>query len=146
MPYDCHKKVKFDQDIFLEINRNFTHMFKWSTMYSEHMPKETTISYDSYEYAYHQLLLELVLLQEKSIKAAIGKSKIKKLYIDGGFSDNEVYIQMLSQSMNKMKLRTANSSLGSALGAAIVISDKILEPKFLKNNYAVKKHVPLNLK
>lgn len=146
VPYDCHKKVKFDQDIFLEINRNFTHMFKWSTMYSEHMPKETTMAYDSYEYAYHQLLLELVLLQEKSIKAAIGKSKIKKLYIDGGFSDNEVYIQMLSQSLNKMKLRTANSSLGSALGAAIVISDKILESKFLKKNYAVKKRVPLNLK
>jgi glycerol kinase len=110
------------------------------------MPNETIMVYDSYEYAYHQLLLELVLLQEKSIKAAIGKSKIKKLYIDGGFSDNEVYIQMLSQFMNTMKLRTANSSLGSALGAAIVISDKILESKFLKNNYAVKKHVPLILK
>ncbi len=42
-----------------------------------------------------------------------------------------------------MKLSTTDSSLGSALGAAIVISDVTLEPKFLKKNYSLKKHTSL---
>ena len=86
-------------------------------------------------------MLELVLIQVKSIRSAIGDEKIERIYIDGGFSDNEVYIQLLSQSLDNMKLSTTDSSLGSALGAAIVISDAILEPKFLKKNYSLKKHV-----
>lgn len=143
---DYHKTVKFDQDTFFEINKDFVHMFKWLSIPSEDMPKATKIPYDKFEHAYHQLMLELVLLQEKSIRAAIGNEKIERLYVDGGFTDNEVYIQLLSQYLRNMKLRTTDSSLGSALGAAIVISDVTLEAKFLKKNYAVKKHKSLILK
>jgi len=140
---DYHKTVPFNQDTFFEINKDFVPMFKWSSMASEDMPEETHIPYDKFEHAYHQLILELVLLQEKSIRAAIGIEKIERLYVDGGFSDNEVYIQLLSQHLSKMKLRTTDSSLGSALGAALVISDITLEPNFLKKNYSLKKHIPL---
>ncbi|QLG44638.1 FGGY-family carbohydrate kinase [Costertonia aggregata] len=137
---DYHKTVKFDQGIFFEIIKDFVHMFKWSSIASDDMPEETKIPYDKFEHAYHQLMLELVLLQEKSIRAAIGNEKIKRLYIDGGFSDNEIFIQLLSQYLGDMKLSTTDASLGSALGAALVISDTLLEPKFLKKNYALKKY------
>ncbi|MDB4292609.1 FGGY family carbohydrate kinase [Maribacter sp.] len=139
---DYHKQVKFDQDIFFEINKDFRHLFKWSTISSEEMPGETRIPYDTFEQAYHQLMLELVLLQEKSTRAAIGNVHIKKLYIEGGFSDNEVYIQLLAHYFRDMKLSTTDASLGSALGAALVISNVPLGPKFLKKNYACKKHSP----
>jgi hypothetical protein len=36
-------------------------------------------------------------------------------------------------------MRTTNSPLGSALGAALVISDKTIKRKFLKKHYAMKK-------
>jgi hypothetical protein len=143
---DYHKTVKFDQDTFFEINKDFVHMFKWASISSEDMPEETKIPYHKFEHAYHQMMLELVLLQEKSIRAAIGNEKIERLYIDGGFSDNEIYIQLLSHYLRNMKLSTTDASLGSALGAAIVVSEVTLEPKFLKKNYALKKHRPLIFK
>lgn len=143
VPEDYHKTVKFNQAIIFEINKDFVYMFKWHSIASVNMPEEIKITYDKFEHAYHQLMLELVLLQEKSIRSAVGDVKIKKLYVDGGFSDNEVYIQLLSQYLSNMKLSTTDSSLGSALGAAIVISDITLEPKFLKKNYACKKHISL---
>jgi sugar (pentulose or hexulose) kinase len=143
---DYHRGIEFDQDVFFEINRDFVHMFKWESIASPDMPQETKISYDRFEHAYHQLMLELVLLQERSIRSAIGDDPIERLYVDGGFSDNQVYIQLLSQYFRNMKLSTTDSSLGSALGAAIVISDVALEPKFLKKNYALKKHRPLTSK
>jgi sugar (pentulose or hexulose) kinase len=142
VPEDYHRTVKFDQDTFIEITKDFMFMFKWIGITSENMPEETKITYDKFEQAYHQLMLELVLLQEKSIRSAMGNEKIGRLYVDGGFSDNEVYIQLLSQSLTNMKISTTDSSLGSALGAAIVISEVTLEPKFLRKNYALKKHIP----
>ncbi|MRI02419.1 carbohydrate kinase [Kriegella sp. EG-1] len=142
VPEDYHKTVSFNQNTFFEIKKDFVPMFKWSSITTKDMPEETKLTYDKFEHAYHQLMLELVLLQVKSIKAAIGNEKIDRLYIDGGFSDNEVYIQLLSQHLYNMKLRTTDSSLGSALGAALVISDITLEPKFLKKNYSLKKHRP----
>jgi hypothetical protein len=48
----------------------------------------------------------------------------------------------LSHHFRDKKLRTTEASLGSALGAAISISDTKLNSKFLKKNYALKKHVP----
>jgi hypothetical protein len=44
-----------------------------------------------------------------------------------------------------MELLTTDSSLGSALGAAIAISDAKLNSKFLKKNYSLKKHIPFIL-
>lgn len=146
VPEDYHRNIKFDQDTFFEINKDFVPMFKWYSIIAENMPKKTRITYTKFEHAYHQLMLELVLLQEKSIRSAIGKENIERLYVDGGFSDNDVYIRLLSHYLSNMKLSTTDSSLGSALGAAIVISDVTLEPKFLRKNYSLKKHRPLTLK
>ncbi|KAA5824816.1 carbohydrate kinase [Algibacter amylolyticus] len=139
---DYHRSVKFDYDMYSEIMKDFKHCYKWEGLTDEDMPQQTQIAYTKYEYAYHQLMTELVLLQIKCIKKAIGNDTISRLYVDGGFSDNDVYIKLLSHYFRDKKLRTTNASLGSALGAAISISDTKLNSKFLKKNYALKKHVP----
>ena len=139
---DFHRNVKFDYDTYLEIMKDFKYCFKWESLTDKNMPEQTNFYYDKYEHAYHQLMTELVLLQINCIKKAIGNDDISGLYVDGGFSDNDLFIKLLSHNFRDKKLRTTNASLGSALGAAISISDAKLNPKFLKKNYALKKHVP----
>jgi len=139
---DYHRHVKFNYDTYFELIKDFKHSFKWEGLEDEDMPKETKISFTKYEHAYHQLMTELVLLQIKCVKKAIGDDSINRLYVDGGFSDNDLYVKLLSHYFRDKKLRTTQASLGSALGAAISISDTRLNSKFLKKNYALKKHVP----
>lgn len=56
-------------------------------------------------------MIELVMIQVKSIKIAIGNdSEIKYLYIDGKFSDNDIFIESLSHHFRSQKLRPTNSS------------------------------------
>ena len=143
---NLHKSVKFDYDTYFEILKDFEPMFSWEGITTKNMPTVTKITYDSFEHAYHHLIIELVLLQVESIQLAAGKDEIEKLYIDGGFSDNDVYIKLVSHYLRNMELRTTDSSLGSALGAAIAISDSKLNSKFLKKNYSLKKHIPFILK
>jgi len=138
-----HRNVKFDHNIYREIIQEFEYRFKWESLSDENMPSKTNVPYDKYEHAYHHLMIELVELQVKCITDAIGDTDVSKIYVDGGFSNNDIYIKLLSYHFKDKKLRTTDASLGSALGAAIAISDTKLNSKFLKKNYALKKHVPL---
>lgn len=143
VPYEQHMAVKFDYDTYQKLESGFTPCFQWKYLSDTNAPKETNITQSTYEEAYHQLMIELTHLQVNNIKAAKGGDEtIKRLFVDGGFSDNDVFIKLLSHYLRGMKLRSTSSSLGSALGAAIVISDSKLNSKFLKENYALKKHVP----
>lgn len=141
-----HKSVAFNHVVYNKVSVDFKHHFKWESLEDEQMPNQTNLDFDDYDHAYHQLMAELVLLQVKSVNKAIGDDKIDRLYIDGGFSDNDLYVKLLTYHFPKKKLRTTHASLGSALGAAIAISDIKLNSKFLKENYALKKHVPLIIK
>lgn len=139
---EYHRSVKFDCETYQEIVKDFQFMFKWESITDEEMPEHTRIPRQNYERAYHQLMTELVLIQIKSIKKAIDNNAIDSIYIDGGFSNNDVYVKLLSHYFRDKKLSTTDASLGSALGAAIAISDNKLNSKFLKENYALKKHIP----
>ena len=141
-----HKSVEFDYDVYLEILKDFTYSFKWESFSDKNTPEKTTYSYKLFDHAYHHLMIELVQLQVESIKRVADTQEINRLYIDGGFTDNDLYVKLLSHYLSDMKLRTTKASLGSALGAAIAISDTKLNSKFLKKNYALKKHVPFILK
>ncbi|HDZ14225.1 hypothetical protein LCGC14_1689980 [marine sediment metagenome] len=145
VPLDFHKRVTFDDEVFYEIIKDFEYAFRWMSIVDEKMPSATHFKYHRFEHAYHQLMIELVLLQVESIRIVAGEDHIEKLFIDGGFSDNDVYIKLVSHYLRNMELRTTDSSLGSALGAAIAISDIKLNSKFLKKNYSLKKHVPIIL-
>ena len=139
---DYHKTIAFDYKAYSEILQDFKHSFKWESFEHEKMPQETSYMYDTFEHAYHHLMIELVMLQVENINRIADTQKIDRLYVDGGFTDNDIYIKLLSHYLRGMKLRTTKASLGSALGAAIAISDTKLNSKFLKKNYALKKHVP----
>lgn len=146
-PYGAHKVVTFDPKIFQKLTGQNVHHYHFESI---HFPREQAeqtsyAAFTSFEEAYHQLMIELVELQVASAKLAIGNTPVRKIYIDGGFADNEIFVQLLSMAFPAYKLRTTKSPLGSALGAAIVISDKKVGRKFLKKHYTMRKHTPLVL-
>ncbi|WP_124981022.1 FGGY-family carbohydrate kinase [Nonlabens xiamenensis] len=143
---DYHKQVMFDHEIYYNIIQNFEHKFKWKSIAAETMPASTDLDFKNFEYGYHQLMIELVKLQVKHIEKLRKDQDITRLYVDGGFTDNDLFVKLLSHYLRDMKLRTTKASLGSALGAAIAISDSKLNSKFLKKNYSLKKHVPVIIK
>ena len=143
---DRHRTVAFDYGIYRSVMRDFRPWFRLEKMDYPGNPPRTEIATTDYAYAYHHLLAELVELQARSIDTAMGERPVKTLFIDGGFSDNEVFVQLISHRFRAQELRTTDASLGSALGAAICISDRHLNSLFLKKNYGLKKHQPFIIK
>lgn len=138
---NAHRQVGFNKLLFQKASKEKEHYFSFKYLKTpwKQPTKNKLEDFPNFEAAYHQLMWELVKLQVGAANLAIGQTSIKKLYIDGGFADNEVYVQMLANHFQDVKLRTTQSPLGSALGAAMVMDEKEIKKKFLKKNYALKK-------
>ncbi|MES2487310.1 MAG: FGGY family carbohydrate kinase [Bacteroidota bacterium] len=142
--YGYHREVHFDRNIYLKLTEKPAMYFKFEGIALQRLPQATALKpFDTFEEAYHQLMIELMELQIDTINNAIGNSAIKTIYIDGGFTDNDVFMKLMSHHFSNFKVLSTQSPLGSALGAAMVISDKKITSKFLKENYRMKKLVPL---
>jgi len=142
--YGYHRDLQFNQDIYLKLIEKPKVYFKFEGISLQRLPLETELEhFATFEEAYHQLMIELMELQIDTISNAIGNSDIKTIYIDGGFTDNDVFMKLMSHHFSNFKVLSTQSPLGSALGAAMVISDKQVTSKFLKENYRMKKLVPL---
>jgi L-fuculokinase len=146
-PFGYHRTVKFNKKIYRALTGDRQPKFCFESLrLSGPQPESTQLSgFPDFETAFHRLMMELMDLQVESARRAIGNSVIKKIYVDGGFADNEIFVKLASLHFKDYKLRTTQSPLGSALGAAMVISDKKVRPEFLKEHYAVRKHEPLIL-
>lgn len=143
--YGYHRNIAFDQALYQELTADYKHCFKLESIAIDRaQPEATQLSaFDSFEKAYHQLLIELVELQIEAAQRAIGNTLIHKIYIDGGFADNAIYVELLSAHFHDKKMRITQSPLGSALGAAMVIANKKVGKKFLKKHYALTKYTSL---
>jgi sugar (pentulose or hexulose) kinase len=75
----------------------------------------------NYETAYHALMLKIVRDQSRSTKLVLGKSGVKHVFVDGGFSMNLLYMQLLARAFPKLAVYAAEVPQASAIGAALAI-------------------------
>lgn len=145
--YGFHRDVQFDQDLYLRLmkNKNIYFRFEGIILKRKMITATDLNSFATFEEAYHQLMIELMDLQIHTITNAIGNSEIKNIYIDGGFTDNDVFMKLMSHHFQHYNVMSTHSPLGSALGASMVISNKKIDETFLQQHYQMKVLQPLIL-
>ncbi|MBS1948943.1 MAG: carbohydrate kinase [Bacteroidetes bacterium] len=79
--------------------------------------------YKNFEEAYHQLIFDLAAMQKKSTALIINSQTIKKIFVDGGFAKNPVYMHVLATFFSQFEVYAADVAQASALGAAIVMHE-----------------------
>lgn len=75
----------------------------------------------SYEEAYHLLIADLMVLQVQSSWLVMKDTSVKKIFVDGGFSKNPIYMQLLSAAFPELEVYAATVAQASSLGAAMAI-------------------------
>lgn len=142
-----HQGMKFNLDIYQKLQANMLPRFRFEGIQLKHESAEKTDLnvFDNFEEGYHQLMFELLGLQYQTIEHAIGNTSIKKIYIDGGFADNDIFVKLIANHFTQYKVRTTQLPLGSALGAAMVLGNKKLDKRFFKEHYRMKKLMPLQI-
>lgn len=82
--------------------------------------KETG-TFSSYEEAYHYLVAEIIVQQVKSTNLILQGTYVKKIFVDGGFSKNPIYMKLLADVFPTLEIFAASVPQASALGAAMAI-------------------------
>jgi len=79
--------------------------------------------YASYEEAYNQLVRNLVDRQVVSTKLVLNNPSMRRIFVDGGFSKNPVFMHALAVAFPDVEVYAASMAQASALGAAMAVHE-----------------------
>lgn len=139
-----YKQVRPDAGTALQIVENGRQFFK-NGIPEKHVDHAVNLAgFNSYEEAYHQLVMDLTLLNKEYIDMVIPENdNIKDIYISGGFARNEIYTRYLATLYPKKNIYTSEIDNATALGAAMVVYDAIGNRQDLKPNLGLQLQEPL---
>jgi len=136
---DLYKRISFDENMYKNLKKKDVTNFYFEELKNENQFATDLSKFDTYKTAYHQLMFKLVKKQIYSLHLALGKTKdIQTVFIDGGFSNNDLYCKMLADQLPQFQIKIASLASGSALGAAIVIDKESFNSEVFENVLKIK--------
>lgn len=78
-------------------------------------------AYSSDILAYHQLILDLVNQQYIATKRVLNGTAVKRIFVDGGFSKNVLFMNLLAAVFPELEVFAAYMAQATAVGAALAI-------------------------
>jgi sugar (pentulose or hexulose) kinase len=116
-------KEPFDIHLFETISTSFQRYFSFPLLNMDEMPeKDNDLSlFSSFTFAFYQMVWELSTYQVKVIKMASEGKVFQRMYIDGGFSKNKIFIQSLKKQLPDLEIMVSDHSSGTSLGAAMQV-------------------------
>jgi sugar (pentulose or hexulose) kinase len=120
-PFDHYKSIKFDPA------KNSYEPRISQTPFSDDLNftfSEVDLSeFLDHESAYYALMKSITDLQIKSTNLVLKNSPVKKIFVDGGFGKNDVFMGMLKIHYPELEVYSSVVSQASALGAAMSLHD-----------------------
>jgi sugar (pentulose or hexulose) kinase len=98
--------------------------------------------FSSAEEAYHALVFDIVHKQWASTHLILKNTDVKRLFVDGGFSKNAIYMHFLAAVFPELEVYAASVAHATAIGAALAIHDRwndqppsadLIELRYYKN-------------
>ena len=106
-----YKGMRYDDSFFIKAKEKHLKNFA----------EQDLKSFDSCEEAYHALMIDIIQKQVVSTNLVLHNSPVEKIFVDGGFSTNEIYMQMLANNYGDTEIYAAVIPQATALGAAIIL-------------------------
>ena len=120
---DFYKSVSFDENILKASTPPFyTACMTGNGPFPEANTQEWQVSaFASAESAYHHLLKGLTDMLVVSLQL-IGINEVQSIYIDGGFSKNDIFTRLVARSFPDHKVYATDLPYATSLGAALHVT------------------------
>ena len=118
---DYYKEVSYDAEVrrALENKQNQSEPVHLTTEQG-YRPRDLSL-YRNYEEAYHQLMLNIMHRQVKALHLILDNQDVKRIFVDGGFGQNPIYMHLLAESFKQMEVFAASVSQATSMGTAMAI-------------------------
>ena len=83
--------------------------------------KRDLYKFKNYDEAYHQLIADIMEQQIRSTNIVLKGTAVSRIFVDGGFGNNPIYMHLLSEAFPGIEVYAASVPQASALGAALVM-------------------------
>lgn len=125
-PLDYFKGIAYDVNIVRKLrkkqNQSLPQEIEVGNLLDCPFMDRNLNTFVSFEEAYHQFIMDLVVQQITSMKLTMGSLVPKTIFVDGGFSKNELFMKLLSEAFFDKKVYASSLAIASSLGAALVIN------------------------
>ena len=78
-------------------------------------------AFESFEQAYHCLLMDIMDQQVASTRLVLHDTDVRRIFVDGGFGLNQVYMHLLAEAFPGIEVFAASLPQATAMGAALAI-------------------------
>ena len=126
-PENYYTSVKADTTLLYKLRKEEKEQLKkqQSPMVGQSaFGKRKLEEFKTYEEAYHQLIGDIILQQVRSTNIVLKGTAVKRIFVDGGFSKNSIYMQLLALSFPGIEVYAASVAQASSIGAALAIHKK----------------------
>ena len=76
---------------------------------------------ETFEQAYHRLIMDIMSQQAASTQLVLQGTDVKRIFVDGGFARNQVYMHLLAAAFPHIEVFAASIPQATAIGAALAI-------------------------
>jgi len=122
--YDYYKTVTYNNELskdFQPASRSQKLGGKTAMVQQSAFKERDLSNFPTYEAAYHQLITDIVTQQVRSTNIVLNGTPVKRIFVDGGFSKNSIYMNLLANAYPNIEIFAANIPQASSFGAAIAI-------------------------
>lgn len=118
-PADQYKKVRYQPELLTKVND--TQIDDQALMQQSLFGSRDLSAFSSYDEAYHCLIQDIMQQQQVSTALAIQDTGVKRIFVDGGFGKNVVYMNLLAAAFPQLEVFAASVAQATAIGAALSI-------------------------
>lgn len=117
-----YRRVKFNPDVVagLQNTDNREEQEGRLIRHSLFAPRDLS-GFDNDIAAYHQLMMDIVTRQKASTRLVLDRSETKRIFVDGGFGKNGIYMNLLAAAFPEAEVYAASMTQATALGAALAV-------------------------
>lgn len=123
-PVNYYQQIAFDPAIFAHLQATAVKEAPLSgkdLLQASRFAHRSLSDFTSYEIAYHQLIMDLMEQQQHSTALVTTGTAVGRIFVDGGFGKNPVYMHMLAAAFPQMEVFAAFVAQATAIGAALAI-------------------------
>jgi L-fuculokinase len=74
-----------------------------------------------FDHAYHRLMMDIMERQVESTRLVLQGTDVSRIFVDGGFGKNRVYMHLLAKAFPSIRIYAADMAQATAVGAAMAI-------------------------
>lgn len=130
--------LQFDQELYQSMEMQPDSFFRFESMQRDAAIKaEQWKELQHVEAAYHRLVYDLVQLQKKALNQVIEGTQCRKVYIDGGFAQNQIFTKTLANTLPELSFFTSKAAMGTSIGAALVLDRGHFTKEIFKQIFSI---------